>query len=135
MPSDSYPDRLVCALGNDSKNVVMECGYSLGFVGVHGQVRLAQIGLSKKGFSVDAAADDPEFASMLDVVAAVLTRLLMERWSGIALRAAFDAGGELLERLYVIGTLERGDMVDPASLAKRFGCLSTAINMQDHVLS
>jgi hypothetical protein len=119
MPSDSSRDRLASALGDDAKNVVMERGYSLGFVGVHGQVRLVQFRLSKKGFSLDAAADDAEFASMLDEFTAVITRLLTERWGGIALRAAFDAEGELVERLYETGTLERCDEVDPVSPAKR----------------
>jgi len=119
MPSDSSRDRLASALGDDAKHVVMERGYSLGFVGVHGQVRLVQFRLSKKGFSLDAAADDAEFAAMLDDFTAMVTRLLTERWGGIALRAAFDAEGELIERLYETGTLERCDEVDPVSPAKR----------------
>jgi len=118
MSSDSSRDRLAAALGDDAKNVVMERGYSLGFVGVHGQVRLVQFRLSKKGFALDAAADDAEFAAMLDEFTAVVTRLLTERWGGIALRAAFDAEGELVERLYETGTLERCDEVDPVSPAK-----------------
>jgi len=119
MSSDSSRDRLAAALGDDAKNVVMERGYSLGFVGVHGQVRLVQFRLSKKGFALDAAADDSDFASMLDEFTTVVTRLLMERWGGIALRAAFDAEGELVERLYETGTLERCDEVDPVSPAKK----------------
>jgi hypothetical protein len=119
MSSDSSRDRLAAALGDDARNVVMERGYSLGFVGVHGQVRLVQFRLSKKGFALDAAADDAEFATMLDEFTAVITRLLIERWGGIALRAAFDAEGELIERLYETGTLERWDEVDPMSPAKK----------------
>lgn len=119
MPSDSSRDRLASALGDDAKNVVMERGYSLGFVGVHGQVRLVQFRLSKKGFGLDAAADDAEFAAMLDDFTAMVTRLLTERWGGIALRAAFDAEGELIERLYGLGSLERCDVVDPVSPAKK----------------
>ena len=57
MPSDSSRDRLAAALGDDAKNVVMERGYSLGFVGVHGQVRLVQFRLSKKGLALDAASE------------------------------------------------------------------------------
>src|SRR6516164_269283 len=117
MSSESSRDRLAAALGDDAKNVVMERGYSLGFVGVHGQVRLFQFRLSKKGFSLDAAADDAQFAAMLDEFIAVVTRLLTERWGGIALRAAFDAEGELIERLYKTGTLARCDEVDPVSPA------------------
>ena len=97
----------------------MERGYSLGFVGVHGQVRLVQFRLSKKGFALNAAADDSDFAAMLDEFTGVVTRLLIERWGGIALRAAFDAEGELVERLYETGTLERCDEVDPVSPAKK----------------
>lgn len=119
MTSESSRDRLASALGDDAKNVVMERGYSLGFVGVHGQVRLVQFRLSKKGFSLDAAADDAEFAAMLDEFTAVVTRSLTERWDGIALRAAFDAEGELIERLYETGALERCDEVDPVSPARR----------------
>jgi hypothetical protein len=119
MTSDSSRDRLAAALGPDAQHVVMERGYSLGFVGVHGQVRLVQFRLSKKGFALDAAADDAQFAGMLDEFTAVVTRLLTERWGGIALRAAFDAEGELIERLYETGTLERCDEVDPVSPAKK----------------
>jgi hypothetical protein len=119
MPSDSSRDRLVSALGDDAKNVVMERGHSLGFVGVHGQVRLVQFRLSKKGFSLDGAGDDADFAAMLDEFTVVVTRMLTERWGGIALRAAFDADGELIERLYETGTLERCDKVDPVSPAKK----------------
>lgn len=84
MSSDSSRDRLATALGDDAKNVVMERGYSLGFVGVHGQVRLVQFRLSKKGFALDAGTDDAEFTAMLDEFTAVVTRLLTERWGGIA---------------------------------------------------
>jgi len=119
MPSDSSRDRLASALSDDAKNVVMERGYSLGFVGIHGQVRLVQFRLSKKGFSLDAAADEAEFAGMLDKFTAIAARLLTERWGGIALRAAFDAEGELIERLYETGALERCDKVDPVSPAKK----------------
>ncbi|MFL6679967.1 MAG: hypothetical protein ACJ8IK_16625 [Burkholderiaceae bacterium] len=105
MPSDSSRDRLASALGDDAQNVVMERGYSLGFVGVHGQVRLVQFRLSKKGFALDAGADDAQFAGMLDELTAVVTTLLTERWGGIALRAAFDGEGELVERLYAPGTM------------------------------
>lgn len=119
MPADSSRDRLAAALGDDARNVVMERGYSLGFVGIHGQVRLVQFRLSKKGFALDASTDDAQFAAMLDEFTAVVTRLLTERWGGIALRAAFDADGELVERLYGTGTLERCDQVDPVSPAKK----------------
>lgn len=119
MSSDPSRDRLAAALGDDARNVVMERGYSLGFVGVHGQVRLVQFRLSKKGFALDATADDSDFATMLDDFTAVVTRLLVERWGGIALRAAFDAEGELVERLYETGTLERCDEVDPVSPARK----------------
>ena len=119
MTSDTSRDRLAAALGDDAKNVVMERGYSLGFVGVHGQVRLFQFRLSKKGFSLDGTVDDAQFAGMIDEFTAVVARLLTERWGGIALRAAFDAEGELIERLYETGTLLRCDEVDPVSPAKR----------------
>ena len=119
MSSDSSRDRLATALGDDAKNVVMERGYSLGFVGVHGQVRLVQFRLSKKGFALDAGTDDAEFTAMLDEFTAVVTRLLTARWGGIALRAAFDAEGELIERLYLTGALERCDEVDQVSSAKK----------------
>jgi hypothetical protein len=119
MPSDSSRDRLAAALGSDADHVVMERGFSLAFVGVHGHVRLLQFRLSKKGFSLDAATDAAEFAGMLDDFTAVVTRLLTQRWGGIALRAAFDAEGELIERLYETGTLERCDAVDPVSPAGR----------------
>ena len=79
MSSDSSRDRLAAALGDDARNVVMERGYSLGFVGVHGQVRLVQFRLSKKGFALNAAADDSDFAAMLDEFTEVVTRLLIER--------------------------------------------------------
>ena len=119
MPSDTSRDQLASALGREADHVVMERGFSLAFVGVHGQVRLVQFRLSKKGFDVDRAADDATFAAMLDDVAEVVTRLLRERWGGIALRAGFDGEGELIERLYDAGTLERCDEVDPAGTAGR----------------
>lgn len=119
MSSDPSRDRLVDALGTRAEHVVMERGYSLAFVGVHGQVRLLQFRLSKKGFSLDREADDAAFASLLDEFAALVDRLLRERWGGIALRAAFDGEGELIERLYATATLERCDAVDPASTAGR----------------
>jgi hypothetical protein len=119
MPADTPRDQLASALGSDADHVVMERGYSLAFVGVHGQVRLVQFRLSKKGFSTDRAADDAAFAQLLDDFAAVVDRLLRERWGGIALRAGFDGEGELIERLYETGTLERFDEVDPAGTAGR----------------
>jgi len=118
MTSDSSRDRLAAALGPEAQHVVMERGYSLGFVGVHGQVRLFQFRLSKKGFSQDAAADDAQFVGMLDEFTGVVTRMLTERWGGIALRAAFDAEGELIQRIYEVGTLKRCDEVDPVSPAQ-----------------
>jgi hypothetical protein len=117
MSSGSSRDRLVDALGAQADHVVMERGYSLAFVGVHGQVRLLQFRLSKKGFSLNREADDAAFATLLDEFSALVDRLLRERWGGIALRAAFDGEGELIERLYDTGTLERCDEVDPASTA------------------
>src|ERR1700742_1374034 len=105
MPADTRRDQLASALGRDADHVVMERGYSLAFVGAHGQVRLVQFRLSKKGFSTDRAADDAAFAQLLDDFAAVADRLLRERWGGIALRAGFDGEGELIERLYEVGTL------------------------------
>jgi len=119
MPADIPRDPLAPRLGNDAGHVVMERGYSLAFVGVHGQVRLIQFRLSKKGFDADRAADDAVFAGLLDEFAAVVDRLLRARWGGIALRAAFDGEGELVERLYEVGTLERCDEVDPAGTAGR----------------
>ena len=119
MPADTPRDQLASALGRDADHVVMERGYSLAFVGVHGQVRLVQFRLSKKGFSTDRAADDAAFAQLLDDFAAIVDRLLRERWGGIALRAGFDGEGELIERLYEAGTLERCDEVDPAGTAGR----------------
>ena len=119
MPADTPRDQLASALGSDADHVVMERGYSLAFVGVHGQVRLVQFRLSKKGFSTDRAADDAAFARLLDEFAAVVDRQLRERWAGIALRAGFDGEGELIERLYEAGTLERCDEVDPASTCGR----------------
>ncbi len=97
----------------------MERGYSLGFVGVHGQLRLVQFRLSKKGFALDAREDDAQFAEMLDEFTAVVTGLLSERWGGMALRAAFDGEGELIDRLYETGPMERCDAVDPVSPAGR----------------
>ena len=44
---------------------------------------------------------------------------LRKRWGGVALRAAFDGEGELIERLYETGPLERCDEVDPASTSGR----------------
>lgn len=119
MQQDTPRDQLASALGSEADHVVMERGYSLAFVGVHGQVRLVQFRLSKKGFNADREADDAAFARMLDEFTAVVARLLRERWGGIALRAAFDGEGELIERLYDAGTLERCDEVDPASTAGR----------------
>ena len=118
MSSDSR-DLLARSLGNQADHVVMERGYSLAFVGVHGQVRLLQFRLSKKGFNLDRDADDVAFAALLDEFTALVDRLLRERWGGVALRAGFDGEGELVERLYETGTLERCDEVDPASTAGR----------------
>lgn len=117
MTADTPRDQLASALGRDAEHVVMERGFSLAFVGVHGQVRLVQFRLSKKGFDADFGADDLVFATMLDEFAGVVDRLLRERWGGIAMRAAFDGEGELIERLYDVGTLERCDAVDPVSPA------------------
>ncbi len=117
MSQDSSRDKLAGALGADADHVVMERGYSLAFVGVHGQVRLFQFRLSKKGFSTDKGADELTFAQLLDEFTALIDGLLRERWGGIALRAGFDAEGELIERLYEQGQLERCDAVDPASTA------------------
>ena len=119
MSQDPTRDRLADALGAEAQHVVMERGYSLAFVGVHGQVRLFQFRLSKKGFSTDRAADDAAFAILLDDFAAVVVEQLRERWGGIALRAGFDGEGELIERLYDVGHLERCDEVDPVSPAGR----------------
>jgi hypothetical protein len=120
MSSESSRDKLAGALGADTDHVVMERGFSLAFVGAHGQVRLVQFRLSKKGFSSDRAADDAGFAAMLDEFTAVVQRQLEARWNGaIAMRAAFDGEGELIERLYEVGTLERCDEVDPAGTAGR----------------
>ena len=119
MPADTPRDQLASALGRDAEHVVMERGFSLAFVGVHGQVRLVQFRLSKKGFDADHAVDALTFARMLDELTAVVDRLLRERWGGIALRAAFDGERELIERLYETGTLERCDAVDPVSPAGR----------------
>jgi hypothetical protein len=114
MPPDSPRDKLAGALGADADHVVMERGYSLGFVGVNGQVRLVQWRASKKGFSRDRAADDAVFAGFLDDFCAVVERLLRERWGAIALRVAFDGEGEVIARLFEQGSLARCDAVDPA---------------------
>jgi hypothetical protein len=119
MQQDTPRDQLASALGSEADHVVMERGFSLAFVGIHGQVRLVQFRLSKKGFNADREADDDAFAAMLGEFTAVVARLLRERWGGIALRAGFDGEGELIERLYDAGTLERCDEVDPASTAGR----------------
>jgi len=119
MSHDAPRDQLASALGRDADHVVMERGWSLAFVGVDGQVRLLQFRLSKKGFDADRAADDAVFATMLDEFAAVVERLLAARWGGIAMRAAFDGEGELVERLYEAGHLARCDAVDPVSPAGR----------------
>ena len=119
MPSETPRDELASALGSDADHVVMERGYSLAFVGVDGQVRLTQFRLSKKGFSTSRPADDAAFAAMLDEFAAVVGRQLTQRWGGLAMRAAFDGEGELVERLYEEGTLARCDAVDPVSPAGR----------------
>ena len=42
MPSDTPRNQLASALGSEADHVLMERGYSLAFVGVHGQVRLVQ---------------------------------------------------------------------------------------------
>ena len=117
MPQDPSRDLLASALGSEADHVVMERGYSLAVVGVHGEVRLIQFRLSKKGFSSDHAADDATFAALLDEFAANVIEQLRARWGGIALRAAFDGEGELIERLYDVGHLERCDEVDPAGTA------------------
>jgi len=119
MPTDSSRDRLASALGSDADHVVMERGFSLAFVGIDGQVRLTQFRLSKNGLDSDRAADDAVFATMLDEFTAVVERLLVARWGGIAMRAAFDGEGELVERLYEVGHLARCDAVDPVSPAGR----------------
>jgi len=131
MSSESSRDRLAAALGDDARHVVMERGYSLGFVGVHGQVRLLQFRLNKKGFALDAASDDAQFATMLDAFAAVVTRLLVARWGGIALRAAFDGEGELIARLYETGPLQRCDEVDPASTCGRLARDGEAVDARE----
>jgi hypothetical protein len=117
MPPDSSRQDLASALGPEADHVVMERGFSLAFVGLHGQVRLIQFRLSKKGFSTDRTADGAAFAALLDEFTALVAGLLRERWGGIALRAAFDGEGELIERLYDKGTLERCDEVDPVGTA------------------
>jgi hypothetical protein len=114
MPQDSARDQLADALGADAGQVVMERGFSLGFVGVHGQVRLLQWRASKTGFSLDHAADDAAFAAFVDTFCTNVERLLRERWGGIALRVAFDGDGEVIARLYQEGELARCDAVDPA---------------------
>ena len=118
MPQDPSRDKFASALGSEAEHVVMERGYSLAVVGVHGEVRLIQFRLSKKGFSSERAADDDAFAALLDEFAATVIDQLRARWGGIALRAAFDGDGELIERLYDdVGHLERCDAVDPAGTA------------------
>lgn len=119
MPSEIPRENLAGALGADADHVVMERGFSLGFVGADGQVRLIQFRLSKKGFSSDRAADDAVFAGFLDEFCGTVERLLRERWGGVALRVAFDGEGELIERLYETGLLQRCDEVDPASTSGR----------------
>ena len=120
MPPQTPRDDLAASLGANADHVVMERGYSLAFVGSHGQVRLVQFRLSKTGFSTDREADAAQFAEMLDEFTAVVQRQLETRWnSGIAMRAAFDGDGELVERLYEEGTLLRCDEVDPVSPAGR----------------
>ena len=118
MSTDSSRDHFANALGADANHVVMERGFSLAFVGIGGQVRLFQFRLNKKGFSVDHAADADEFAALLDEFTAAAQRQLEARWGGpMAMRAAFDGDGELVERLYDVGTLARCDQVDPVSPA------------------
>jgi hypothetical protein len=120
MPTDSPRDSLADALGSAADHVVMERGFSLAFVGMDGQVRLLQFRLGKKGFSANHAADAAEFATLLDEFTAVVQSQLESRWGGpMAMRAAFDGDGELIERLYDIGTLARCDQVDPVSPAGR----------------
>lgn len=119
MSHDAPRHPLASALGRDADHVVMERGYSLAFVGVDGQVRLLQFRLSKKGFDADRGADDAVFATMLDDFTAVVERLLAARWGGVAMRAAFDGEGELVERLHEVGHLARCDAVDPVSPAGR----------------
>ena len=120
MTNDASRDQLAASLGADADHVLMERGFSLALVGANGQVRLVQFRLSKKGFSSDHASDATEFAAMLDEFAAVVQRQLQARWnSGIAMRAAFDGDGELIERLYEVGHLARCDQVDPVSPAGR----------------
>ena len=114
MPQDSARDQLADTLGADAGQVVMERGFSLGFVGVNGQVRLLQWRASKSGFSRDHAADDAVFAGFVDTFCANVERLLRERWGGIALRVAFDGDGEVIARLYEEGPLARCDAIDPA---------------------
>ena len=87
MPADTPRDQLASALGSDAGHVVMERGYSLAFVGVHGQVRLVQFRLSKTGFSADRAADDAAFADLLDEFTAGVDRLLRAN-AGAASRCA-----------------------------------------------
>jgi hypothetical protein len=120
MSNDASREPLANALGADADHVVMERGFSLAFVGANGHVRLVQFRLSKKGFSTDHAADATEFAAMLDDFSAAVQRQLEARWnSAMAMRAAFDGEGELIERLYEVGILVRCDEVDPASPAGR----------------
>lgn len=119
MSPDSSRDKLADALGADADHVVMERGYSLGFVGVLGQARLLQFRVSKKGFSSDRAADDAAFAAFLDDFCANVERMLRARWGGVALRVAFDGEGEVIARLYEAGELARCDEVDAASSSGR----------------
>jgi len=74
-PSDSSRDRLAAALGRDAEHVVMERGFSLAFVGVHGQVRLVQFRLSKKGFDATTRWT-PRVCKLLGEFATVVDRLL-----------------------------------------------------------
>ena len=121
MSDDASRDAPASPPVTDAGHVVMERGFSLAFVGADGHVRLVQFRLSKKGFSSDHAADAAEFAAMLDEFTAVVQRQLEARWNtAIALRAAFDGEGELVERLYAdAGALARCDQVDPVSPAGR----------------
>ena len=94
MSQDPTRDKLASALGAEADHVVMERGYSLAFVGVHGQVRLIQFRLSKKGFSTDRAADDARLRRRCSTSSPrVVDGLLRERWGGIALRAALRRRG------------------------------------------
>ena len=131
MSNDAARNQLASTLGQDADHVVMERGYSLAFVGVDGQVRLLQFRLSKKGFDGDRSADDATFATMLDEFAAVVERQLVARWGGIAMRAAFDGEGELVERLYEVGRLARCDAVDPVSPAGRLAKAGEVVDARE----